>query len=203
MFSFVTVHHLIPSLSWNYGEIKTLTKPLSAFWTRGKRLCKAKGRECRVSQVAAQALGGFRATQQQGTKSQPLHIQPVWLRGRPCRLAWLPCCTEWLQPTQTALYSTITQTRTHTAPSLNLDFILISPQSVGVGFKRFDAAWLSCSLHVVLSHYSACPSVRLSSSQISHESNSVLLLMRKYWNCFASLTQIVTPDLSEICVAHI
>ena len=136
-----------------------------------------------------------------------MHIQPVWLRGRPFRLAWLPCCTEWLQPNQTALYSTVTHTHTHThthtctdththtAPGLNLDFILISPQSVGVGFYCSSLTQPSSAvpftlfcLITLLVHPTACPCV-----------NAALLSTPKYWNGFASAadaaaTTVLTVD---------
>lgn len=62
-----------------------------------------------------------------------------------------------VQPTQIALHSL---THQHTQlGGLDLDFPLLSPQSVGVGRQLFDSALLSCSLHLVLCRHWVCPSV--------------------------------------------
>ena len=59
-----------------------------------EKIMKEKGPECRGSQVAAQLLGGFRATQQQqGTESRPRHIQPVVVRSA-LHAALLGCCAR-------------------------------------------------------------------------------------------------------------
>lgn len=93
-----------------------------------------KGPERGVSQVTVQALGGFQGHSAAGHKeSAAAHSACVVERSAlPSCLAAMLHRGATAKPNRPILHHT--HTNTHIAPSLNLDFILISPQSVGVGF---------------------------------------------------------------------
>ena len=142
-------------------------------------------------------MGGFSATQQQGME----RVSRCTFSLCGCEVGLsvlLGChavqsgCSQTKQPyilpshTRTHTHTrarTRTHTHTHIAQSLNLDFILISPQSVGVGFYCSSLTQPSSAvpftlfcLITLLVHPTTCLCV-----------NTVFLSMPKYWNGFASV----------------